>query len=432
MNDLEAINFHFRSFLLGFLTLPFLLSGELPQVEVEAEAAILINADTGVILYEKNPHVQLFPASTTKIGTAAFVFNNYLEKIDEVAVAEQDSIGWVTEEKKQKSSYSLPAYWLVPGGTHMGILKGEELSLRDLLHGLLIVSANDAANVIAQHLGGTIPEFVEKLNHYARQIGCLNTTFCNPHGLHHPDHKTTAYDMALLAKECFKNSHFRKMVNVVKHVRPKTNKQAASTLVQNHPLLKPGKHYYPKAIGAKTGYTSLALNNLVVAADDGERTLIAVLMKTKERDQLFTDAIKLLEAAFGEKKVERLLLKKGVQKFSLDLEWAAQPLQAYLEDDVSVEYFQAEAPKFQCVAEWLKLLPPIKKGQVVGQICLQDSQNQLKKNIPILAYEDVSESWSYWFGKRFLSTTAAKFLTFLFGALFLGGIAFLFRGRSSA
>lgn len=416
-----------RLFLLIFFVLSHSLNAALTDIEVEAEAAILMNADTGVILYEKNPHDQHFPASITKIGTAAFVLNAHLDKLNDVIVAEQDSIGWVTEEEKRKSSYSLPAYWLVPGGTHMGILRGEELPLRDLLYGLILVSANDAANVMAQHLGGSIPVFVEKLNQYVQQVGCLNTTFYNPHGLHHPDHKTSAYDMALLAKEGFKNPHFRKILSVVKHTRPKTNKQGPSPLVQTHPLLKPGKFYYPKAIGAKTGYTYLAQNNLVVAATDRERTLIAVFLKTKERDQMFKDAIKLFESAFQEEKVERLLLRQGMQKFSLDLPWSSIPLQAYLEEDITMEYYQAEAPKFKCVAEWFHLSPPIKKGQIVGQICLQDSHNHIKKNIPILAYQDLSPSWSYWFKENVLTFRTVKILGFLLVLVFIGVFAFHYK-----
>lgn len=403
------------------------------DVFVEAEAAILMNAETGKILYEKNIHTSYFPASITKIATAAFVLKFFSDKLDVIVTAEQDSIGWVTEEAKRKSNYTLPAYWLVPGGTHMGIMKGEQLSLEDLLHGLMLVSANDSANVIAQYVGGTVPDFVDQLNAYAKQAGCQHTTFHNPHGLHHPEHKTTAYDMALLAKEALSIPAFCKMFGTVKYTRPKTNKQESSVLVQNHPLLKQGKFYYAKALGAKTGYTNLAAHNLVVAARDKGRTLIAVLLKTKERDQLFKDAIKLFETAFQQPKVERLLLRQGIQKFTQKPNWASQPLKAYLDEDVKISYFSAEEPQVQCAVEWLNLEPPIQKGQTIGQVCLTDREGAFKKYVPVKAYEELSASWSFWikqsFGELLFWHKATKIFAIVCILLFFGGLVFQFRRR---
>ncbi|PJD96445.1 MAG: hypothetical protein CK425_05595 [Parachlamydia sp.] len=396
------------------------------ELSVEAESAILMNAETGAILYEKNKHLACFPASITKIATAAYIFKEHENKLAEIVIASQDAIGWVTEEAKKKANYTLPAHWLVPGGTHMNILKGEELTLEDLLYGLMLVSANDAANVLAEHLGGTVPDFMENLNAYTKQVGCLHSVFCNPHGLHHPEHKTTAYDMAILTREALKNPIFRQMLGTVKRVRPKTNKQAASSLIQNHPLLKQGKYYYAKAIGAKTGYTYLAQNNLVVAATDQERTLIAVLLRTKEREQLFKDAIKLFDTAFQQPKVERLLLRKGLQKFTLELPWAASPLQADLAEDLKVEYYPAEEPDFKCVVEWLHLTPPVMQGQVIGHISLKDSRNLIEKKVPIHASQEVTYCWSYWLRHSLMqplfSKKTAKKAGFLMGFILVGGL----------
>jgi len=395
------------------------------DVSVESESAILMNADTGAILYEKNKHLTCFPASITKIATAAYVFKLHEDKLADSLTASQDAIGWVTEEAKKKANYTLPAYWLVPGGTHMNILKGETLTLEDLLYGLMLVSANDAANVIAEHLGGTIPDFMQSLNTYTKQVGCLHSVFCNPHGLHHPDHKTTAYDMAVLTREALKSSTLRQMLGTVKRVRPKTNKQAASSLVQNHPLLKQGKYFYPKAIGAKTGYTYLAQNNLVVVAEDQDRTLIAVLLKMKEREQLFKDAIKLFDTAFQQPKVERLLLRKGLQKFTLELPWAASALQSSLNEDLKVEYYPAEEPEFKCAVEWFNLTHPVRQGQMIGHINLTDHRQLIEKKIPIYAAQEVGYSWSYWLQNSLLepliSRKTVKKAGFLMGLLLVGG-----------
>src|SRR6185437_6437502 len=143
---------------------------------------------------------------------------------------------------------------------------GEEMPLKEYLYGMMVRSGNDAANVIAEYVSGSIPTFMQELNDYLKQIGCLNTTFCNPHGLHHPDHKTTAFDMALLTREAMKNPVFREIVSTVRHKRPKTNKRPAAVLVQTNRIIKSGtQYYYPKAIGVKTGYHSRAQNTLVAA-----------------------------------------------------------------------------------------------------------------------------------------------------------------------
>ncbi|MBS4167390.1 D-alanyl-D-alanine carboxypeptidase family protein [Parachlamydia sp. AcF125] len=419
--------------LLFVLFSPLNLFSETLDVAVEAEAAILMNAESGKILYEKNIYASYFPASITKIATAAYVLKFFSDKLDVLISADQDSIGWVTEEAKRKSNYTLPAYWLVPGGTHMGIIKDEQLSLEDLLYGLILVSANDSANVIAQYIGGTVPAFVSHLNAYTKQIGCKHTTFQNPHGLHHPEHKTTAYDMALIAKEALGIPAFCKMFGTVKHTRSQTNKQEPSVLVQNHPLLKQGKFYYAKTLGAKTGYTTLAGHNLVAVAKDKERTLIAVLLKTKERDQLFKDAIKLFETAFQQPKVERLLLKQGVQKFSQNLPWASKPLKAYLEEDVKITYYAAEEPELQCSLEWLNLPPPIQKGQVIGQVYLTDKEGSLKKYVSLKAGEDLSISWAFWMKQYFEKSSflikGMKVFGIICILIFLGGLGFQLRRR---
>ena len=300
-----------------FLFLPLALQSEQLDLTLEAEAAILMNADTGAVLFEKNSRALRYPASTTKIATAIYAILKAEHLFDEQISADQDCIGTVTEEQLRRSNYTLPAYYLIPDGSHIGIKRGRILSLRDLMYGMMLASGDDAANVIAKYVGGTIPKFMEELNSYLKEIGCTQTTFYNPHGLHHPNQQSTAYDMALLTREALKNSIFRKIVATQRYTRPKTNKQEASPLVQSNKLMRPGPYYYPKAIGVKTGYYSLAGNNLVAAAEDGQRTLIAVLLKAPNRKSVFIDAKKMFETAFNQVKVKRVLLHKGTQRFSL-------------------------------------------------------------------------------------------------------------------
>ncbi len=132
------------------------------SLSVHAESAILINADTGTILFEKKARTLHYPASITKVATALYALLQAKDQLDTIITADQDAIASITEEAQRRSHYTVPAHWLIPGGTHMGIKRGEQLSMRTLLYGMMIVSANDAANVIAQHIGGTIPNFVAK------------------------------------------------------------------------------------------------------------------------------------------------------------------------------------------------------------------------------------------------------------------------------
>lgn len=364
-------------------------------LSTSAESAILINADTGAILYEKNAHKQQYPASITKVATALYALKIKEGSLDEKVSADQDSIASVTEAAIRRSNYSMPAYWIEQGSSHIGIKIGEELTFRDLLYGMMLSSANDGANVIAQYTSGTIPEFVEEMNEFLHSIGCKNTHFCNPHGLHHPEHVTTAYDMSLIAREAMQSPIFREIVSTVRYTRPKTNKQESTTLVQLNKLLRNGKYFYPKATGIKTGHTSFAMNTFVGSAKNGDRNLILVLLKVKERGDIFTDSVAMFEAAFKEKMVRKTLFKAGPQKFALDLAGAAIPIQTFTRENMEIDYYPAEEPNLKAFLQWDKINPPICKDQKVGDILVKTDHGQIAKTIPLYAVEDVPATWTY-------------------------------------
>ncbi len=373
------------------------LSAEPLKLKVNAEAAILMNADTGQILYEKNARSLYYPASITKIATAAYTLQKKGGELDHIVTADQESIASISAEAKKRANYTLPAYWVEQGSNHIGIKKGEELTLRNLLYGMMLASGNDAANVIAQYTGGTIPNFVAEMNAYLKEIGCQNTTFYNPHGLHHPKHQTTAYDMAILTRHALKNPTFCQIVSTVRYTRPKTNKQESTTLVQSNRLLRTGKYYYPKAIGVKTGYTSAAMKTFVAAAKQGDRTLIAVLLKSSESNAIFTDAAKMFDVAFNQALVRRTLLKAGPQKFVLELPGATKPVKTYLKEDLIVEYYPAEEHKYKCLLYWDEVTPPIAKDSRIGQLkLLSENANELQV-VPLYAQEEVKTTWIQWF-----------------------------------
>jgi D-alanyl-D-alanine carboxypeptidase (penicillin-binding protein 5/6) len=382
-----------RQFLVFGLVVPSVIAAEQLSVSVNAESAIMINASTGVVLFEKNADALKYPASVTKIPTAVYALKMVGDNLDVMVTADQDAIGSVTEEAKKRSNYTLPAYWLIPGASHIGIKKGEELSFRTLMYGLMLASGDDAANVIAMHVSGTVPNFMTALNAYLKELGCKNTLLFNPHGLHYPKHQTTARDMALIMQEALKNPTLCEIMATVQYKRPKTNKQESTMMVQTNRLLRKGKVYYPKAIGGKTGYYSTAGHSLAVAARDGDRTLIVVLFKCKEREEIFRDAIALFDAAFKQNKVQRLLLKSGSQTFTCDVPGASTSLKTYLKEDVNLTYYPAEEVSVKCLLYWEKLTLPIVKDQKVGELRLQAKSGHVVQIVPIFAEEDVSATW---------------------------------------
>lgn len=404
-------------FLAGVIMCSAVVEAEKLALSVNAESAIMINADTGVILYEKNAHVPQYPASITKIPTAMYALHKARDKLDENITADQDCVGTVTEEALRRSNYTLPAYLLIPDGSHIGIKKGEVLSLRDLLHGMMLASGDDAANVIAKYVGGTIPQFIDEMNAYIKEKGCLETTFYNPHGLHHPKQQTTAYDMALMAKEALKDPLFREIVSTVRYTRPKTNKQESSVMMQTNRLLRSGQYYYSKAIGIKTGYYSTAGSTLVSAAKDGDRTLIVVLLKVQERKDIFLDAKKLFEAAFNQPKVQRILVRQGPQKYVLNMTGSNQQLKTYTGENLAIEYYPAEVQKVKCLLFWKPDLQlPILKDQKVGELVVQLENGEALRKTPLFAQNEVQSTWLFRL-KNIFSKNLGYSLLKIFGAL---------------
>lgn len=377
------------------LLLCFALDAEPLKFDIKGEAAILINARTKAILFEANGYSLHYPASTTKVATALYALNQAGDKLEMAITAEQDAVASVTQEAKRKSNYTLPTYWLEPDGMHIGIKKGETLSLRTLLEGMLIPSGNDAANVIAQGVGPSIAEFIEGMNAYLKEIGCTRTLFLNPHGLHDPKHQTTAYDLAIMTAEAMKNPVFCEIVAKTKFSRPKTNMQAATTLLQSNRLLRQGKHYYAKAIGVKTGYHAKAKSTFIAAARSEDRTLIAVLLGYKERNAMFEDAIQLFDHAFNQPKVQRRYLKAGIQTFNLNLPHANQMLKTYLTEALTLDFYPSEDPQAKCLLYWNVSALPIAKNQKVGEIHLIDEKGTILTQVPLLASEEVHFAWPY-------------------------------------
>jgi D-alanyl-D-alanine carboxypeptidase (penicillin-binding protein 5/6) len=378
-----------------FFTFSSLQASSPLKVEVSAKGAILMNAETGTVLWEKNARMPFYPASTTKIITALYALEKKGTTLDELVTASYDAVATVHPNVRRDSNGQHPPYRLEFGGTHMGIKAGETLPFRSLIYGLMLTSGNDAANVIAQHVSGNISAFMDELNQFVRKKGCLNTILYTPHGLPYPEHKTSAYDLAILSSEALKNPFFREVVKTTQYIRPQTNKQLESILYQHNALVKPGRFYYPKAMGIKTGYTLSGGYTMVAAAEDQQRKLIAVLLGCEKIEQRYKDAIALFEAGFNEKKVSRTLFSNGFDLFTSPIEGSKLHLQAYLSQDIILEYFPSEEPTFKTSVSWQASKLPIFAGQKVAEMQILSSDNKLLSSAPLFAVRTIEPTLQY-------------------------------------
>ena len=376
----------------------FSLSAEPLEIEVSARSAILMNADTGAILFEKEAYKPSYPASTTKLATALFTIDHKKADLDQSILVSSQAL-----QMKPQRPGDYPAHWLELDGTMMGLRTGEILSLETLLHGLMMISGNDAGNAIAESLSGSVPDFVHDMNSYLKDLGCHSTQYLNPHGLHHPEHYTTAYDLALMMKRGLEIPKFREIISKVNYTKPKSNKTPKGEITTFNPLIKPGKHYYSKVIGGKTGYHSNSQATLVVAAEHEGRTLIAVVMGCTKTSR-YNDVKNLFEAAFQETKIDHCLISSS-QTFTQTIEGATTSLTASLPTDLRISYYPSEEPHCRAFVHWDTFKLPIKKGQTVGEIRIFDEAGQQLKTQALLAKEEVKGTWLFniksWLSKIF-------------------------------
>lgn len=359
------------------------------QVEIHAKNAILVNADTGTVLFEKNPDQPAHPASITKIATALHV----IDKLDpgKTTVISEECLR--KKPAKERGDH-IPSYWLEEQGTSLGLVKGEEVSIETLLHGMMLCSGNDAANALAELAGGSLPRFMQDLNQTLVQIGCTRTRFYNPHGLHHEEHITTARDMALITIQALKNPKFRSIVCKRSYHKPKSNKKRESEIKQANRLLQEGgPFFYSKAIGVKTGFTSKAKSNLVAAAEHEGRTLIAVLMGCEKKEDRYLDAIALFENAFAEKKIHRVLLETH-KRYQKTVEGAKAALTAFLPTELAIDFYPAEEPRVRAEIHWTIPQLPIEKGTLVGKVLLFADSKKVKE-VPLFAEKRVEATWTH-------------------------------------
>lgn len=235
---------------------------EYPPQEVQAEGACLLDAGSGTVLYGKNMHEHYYPASITKILTALVVIEN-CDNLDEILTFSHNAV------------YNVEA-----NSSSAGYDEGDEVTVRTALYAMLLASANEAANALAEHVGGSIEGFCEMMNEKARYLGCTDSHFANPSGLNDENHYTSAYDFALISKAAFENDTFVQINGTTYYTLPpmKRNPEEAMIYTHHNMMKKNSSWYYEGIVGGKTGYTSLAGNTLVTCAErDGLRLITVVL-----------------------------------------------------------------------------------------------------------------------------------------------------------
>ncbi len=359
---------------------------------VEAKAALLIDPDTEEILYEQNIHEKLYPASVTKIMTCLLVLealDNGKLKPDTVLTASESAITAVP-----------------PDGSNVGIKVGEELTVEELLYCIMLASANEGCNMLAEAIDGSVSAFVERMNQKARDLGCENTNFCNTNGLPDVNHYTTAWDLYLITKEARTYERFMPLTDTIYHQVPATNMAEPRDLYTTNYLIssyKTNYYIYQGAHGIKTGSTSAAGHCLVSSASRDDRNLLTVVLGAEriKIDDLtltksFTETAKLFDLGFdGFNRTVLLAADELVGEVGVELSQQQNTVKVHPAQEIE-RLLPVEMDPVKdidrVIAYTAKVVDaPVEKGTVLGQITLR-SGDTVYGTVDLLADEDVSVS----------------------------------------
>lgn len=352
------------------------------SVNVNANAAILVDLSSGKIIFEKNAYEKMYPASTTKIMTAILALEN--SKLSDTATVSQNAVS------------SVPLTY-----TNANLQVDEVLTMEQLLHVLLIPSANDAANVIAERIAGSTESFASMMNTKAKELGCLNTNFVNANGVHNENHYSTAYDLFLISKYAMRNEEFRKIVGTLRYTLPITNKYDKEDRVfinTNRLINSKNSQYYSFATGIKTGYTDAAKNCLVASAKKDNLELVAVVLGSGSDNDAntnkFADAINLFEYGFNNFSNRVLCEKNSVFKVINPKNATKEnnSLNILYENEISVLVNNSlNSLDFSPEVELdEKISAPITKGSVIGKVTYTVDNIQYTTNL--IAGQDIESN----------------------------------------
>lgn len=352
------------------------------SISVDSEAALLCDMDTGKILYEKNRNEKMYPASTTKMLTAIITIEN--ANLNDTIQVKESIVNAIP------SGYSIA-----------GLKPNELLTVEQLLNVLLVHSANDAADVLGDYIGGSIPEFAEMMNKKAQDIGCTNSHFTNPSGKHDDNHYITAEDLAKIALYCMKNDTFKSIVAKTSYTLPATNISEKKTFKNTNSLQNPdSKYYFPDTIGIKTGFTSQAKHCLVSASDkDGLRLLCVVLGGDRTEDNSdarFVDSKNLLSYGYDNYEL-KTIVSPNTEITSIDVLGATddtkkldllstEPLRLVLERTTLGDSFTPQITLNN------NIKAPIKKGTILGTVSYTIDNKNYEQDL--VASHDVQKDYT--------------------------------------
>ncbi len=357
-----------------------------------AKSAILIDGNTGNVLFEKKPDEVMFPASTTKIMTAIVA----LEAVEKGEISLDQPL------KLSQEAFDT----LAADGSGIALKVGEEMPLKNLLEGLLIASGNDAAVAIAEGVSGTIDEFVARMNEKVKAMGLESTHFVNPHGLHDPQHFTTAREMSMIALEAMKNETFRGIVECAHIYLPATNMSDKRYFINTNNLVSRMRYpyyFYEYATGIKTGSTTEAGYCLVASAKRGDKSVISVVFNAEDIPVSHNESKAILEHGltdftakrlakrddiFGEVKVKRAA--DGTDHLLLSAEKNLDALFPNGGDADKVE-IKTEIPE--------KVYAPITSGQVIGKAIFTYEGNKVGE-VSLVSTQEVERHF-LWFISAF-------------------------------
>jgi D-alanyl-D-alanine carboxypeptidase (penicillin-binding protein 5/6) len=313
---------------------------------ISSPKAILMDRKTGQVLYDKNAHQKAFPASTTKIMTAILALERG-KLSDYVPIS-------------RKASYI--------DGSRIYLLEGEDVTLEQLLYGLMLESANDAAIAIAEYIGGSVEEFTVMMNDKAKELGAVNTNFVNPNGLPDPAHVTTAYDLALIAKHAMSIPKFREIAGTVRYILPETNMQDTRYLYNGNKLIKNTQFKYEGADGIKTGYTVAAQQCFVGSAARGNMELITVILGESKANDLWNNTIKLFDYGFDSFDIIPVVTK-GQQMKEIKVKGSTKKVKLFTEEEFHYDVPKGQKPDIKSsIVLNDDITPPVHNGERVGYI----------------------------------------------------------------
>ncbi len=371
------------SLLLGFCLAGPARAAEAPQLD--AAAYVLLEANSGQVLASANADVQRFPASTTKIMTLVLA----LEAVERGDVSLEDQV--TTSE-----------YAASMGGSQVYLYVGETRTLHEMLIAVAVGSGNDASVAVAEHVGGSVGNFVDMMNKRAAELAMSGTHYANPHGLHDPEHYTTAADMAILARHAVQVPHLLEYTGIYEYQFRGDPKPLV--LWNTNRLLK----WYDGVDGLKTGYTSEAKRNLVSTACRGDLRLISVVMGVEPQQGHFTESMKLLNYGFNNYAyqllypAESLICSVPVEK------GASSQVDAKIEQAAGVLSQAGSGSDYETLINVVEPWPqaPLAAGTQLGELqIMQDGQ--LVQSLPLLATDDVEKIglWQCW--REILASTCA-------------------------